>query len=333
MKPFTLYIDESGQFKAKEDGDVGLRLVVGLLVAGDEQTQLEWLADPMTAALGWWPLPCHASDIANSYRLGFALKQAKIGSVPRFLRPLHSAVRKTPHYCWRTEKCDGKTIQRALELESKRLLRGLRGVLDSFLNHHSPATVIMAMEHDTRPRTSRYPAMRDAMIAAALLSLVNHGPAALRVVAESGALGGEQLPDPKDLSRPLSQAIERGLLSGFLPNTEAEHFYRSVGKGHDVVALSDLLAHQHGPGARQSLPLRSNQAMSTSLRHFTRLIPTDHVLITDGLHVGPLIRRVLEGSVTSARATEELRAYQRSLPEGTLRAAVDSGLEVLGSLS
>lgn len=344
MEPFTLYIGKSGKFELprkksdkfelprKKGEDVGLRLVVGILVAGDEQTHINWLNNPIAEALSWYSQQCNVSHLANPHELGKLLQKTSIDQIPEPLKSLHQSVQKVPSYRWCIETFGNTTILRALEHECKRFLGHLRGALYNLLSQHQPAAIIMSMEHDTRPRVSRYSSMQDSVVSTALLWLARYSgnrPAMLQVVAKANSY---DYPSTIDLLDPLLEGSKRRILPYPLPVRENSCFFKSVGEDHLGIALADLIANQYGPGGRSKEPLRLNQSIYTSLEQLVQSFKPDQVLVTDGLCTGPLINEILKGDLEIDEAKRKLGDYKKILPRGVLRASIDSSLELLDEI-
>lgn len=155
----TLYVDESGLFVAPQrGGDVGLRVVGGVLLEGRHEALDVALRDEVSAALGWWPGAWHSVDLVNPVKVAFAVRRAERERLPADLASIH------PMLCDVAESAlvrwiDDNGVRDALRQAGEVLRDAALSVLQA-----RGRRVVASVEEDTRPQRDRCDPMTEALL-------------------------------------------------------------------------------------------------------------------------------------------------------------------------
>lgn len=313
----TLYVDETGTFRATDAGpQPGMRGVGGLLLAGNSQEHERLLRPLLRDALEWAPALHHAHEM-TAFGACKALRGTADADVPLHLRTAK---------LWLRDGGGPATLRgcehfQRLEQEARRL----RSAVAQLVGHACGALSgcgVVALEHNLRPPASRYPAMLVALLRLALDQAAQacSAPGALHVLAESGADGQHE--------------VEAALLEGLDAQQRAALApVRFVEKGSlAALILSDHLLHRIAPAFRQTAPRSGPDVTRLSLGALEgRLgrecgLRAEHLVLTDALEVGPRRRALREGREQGSTLRWELKGLRSALPAGVLKASIESGL-------
>jgi hypothetical protein len=340
MSDFTLYLDEAGLFVSPRSPlSLGLRVVAGVLLRGDEDEHCAILRRLWSEVAAWVPGPVHAAEWGNPIELAKLLKRAQTDALPLHLAALQRRLRPFQPRHLRYQAPDVLTL---VERMTEELFQAACRVVGRACAELAPALLLLCAERDLEPGESRYPEMVDALTEHAIRFLTwdQTFSARLRVVAEAGG------PGARDGAPALFEHVRRFQklsCSGAPPFAAGalvslgEPAFCAQGKEHPVLPLADFVAYALGPRDRQDCLVTPQEARAWSLR---RLEEKARTFLGEGLTLrvvgaGPsrkLIRKAETGGISIPDALARLDEWRREMPPGMLMADLESTAEILSHL-
>ncbi len=318
MATHSLYVDESGAMKAQSGDPLGLRLVGGMLCAGDADHHRRTLAPAVRAGFDWFhESDPHANELTSN-KVRWVVRNTR-APIPWRLERVRRAPRVTDE------------IRRICDDEAMRLRRGpLKAAREV-----ETLQVLVACEHDLEEEAgeSRYQALLAAAVERALWMLAHlGGKRELHVFVEPGATGW-----PKDGSGPA--AIERAV-TPVLQDIEAHHRLLGVAESSVVLGPIVTLPKNAHPGltladfalypiaAREREKQRWHRldctTWSIARLHDLQSVSGLRIEATGPGAVSSLFRRWAIGEIDSAVAVNRLNGWCTSPPQGVLAAVAES---------
>jgi hypothetical protein len=292
---YTLYLDESGVFVSPER-DTGIRVVAGVLLPGDEPDHDRRVVEHMTVALPWWRGSWHLCEL-TSYGVA---AMAAAGDVPDLDPDAAAVLRAGSRNGFARVRRDHPRLWYWLAGEAKRLRRGVRHATAELVVRRGGALVI-AIEHDVRPRESAYPAMTAAAIEGAAAYLAGHSAGASIVpVVEAGGPGHDKLPGLRPGLRAAATIAARRTARP--PEVALPPTPRA--KGRRAVFLADVVSYVSGPraGGNEPLPHTGEWTLASMRARLRQELGQDvPLVVTDSLDADDALRRLLEGRPLDAR--------------------------------
>ena len=324
----TLYIDESGAFKAGSDQTLGLRLVGGVLCEGAARQHEATLGEALREGLDWyWPPPLHATALTSS-KVRWRIRNRQ-DEIPWRLLPL------------RAGRMNRSKAKRACDAEATRLRLGpLRASLGRV-----KLEVVLACEHDLEEQAqqSRYPSMLQAAIERALWLVAERGgEQRLEVVVERGAPGwtGIEADEGKlrDALAPALAAIEgyRGRSSKAGGALALGSIVTLDKNQHPGLTLADFVLHPVGPGDRVLERWGRADCTTWSVARLRYLLGEPGAVRIEATGPGPvtnILREWAIGTITTRDALGRLGGWRASPPQATLAAAAESTKNLIETLS
>lgn len=335
MRDVTLYLDETGQFvqPAGQPSAIGLRLVGGLLLAGDPATLDAALGPRVRAAFAPWRGSLHSTELRNPFLLAcHALSLPREQVSPR----LHSALdhlRRAPpqRRIAAFHAAAGGALASWLDEQVERIFQRVAALIAAFAPTAHDPFVLAAVEHDTSPATTRYPAMLDEAVRLALRALRSgpvDDPVTLHVVAEERS----DLRTPPDLA-----ALAAEPSPGRRPvhmATPAPVIVPGSAECPGLVLADVLLYHLREHGRSPSAPVLPPDAERFSRTGFQELLAADlgvslPLPLLAGGPPSTVLRDVATGAIDPERALALLHPDALDARDGTVRASWESAAHLL----
>ncbi len=315
MTNYTLYIDESGQFvRSKVEGyGLNLRLVGGCVLRGTPDEHSSAVEGEIAAALDWWRGERHALNLRSPVKVAFEVRAAARGR-----RHLPNRIEE---YARELEALPGAKIaafatkspcKALLRDEGNRLLTRALCVLGA-----QNATVVLAVEDDHRPATSRYPDMGVAAVTRAMVEVAMLGAdTRLGVVIARGGAGGtawiEQLPG---IASRISRRFGRDIGLGSVEIADA------LARHRPALFLADAVTHAFGPQGTQNVDIEPRQRDDWNHSRVTGRIISRCGAVSIAMSSGflqPIVDTWVDGDAAKARSM-----LAQSRGRGHLSAVID----------
>lgn len=335
MRDVTLYLDETGQFvqPARAPTAIGLRLVGGLLLPGDPATLDATLGPRVRRAFSPWRGSLHATELRNPFVLACHALSLPPEQVPSRLRAGLDQVRRAPPHrrvaAFRAAAAGA--LSSWLDDQVDRIFRRVAALVSPASPSGEHPLLLAAVEHDTSPSGTRYPAMLAEVIRVALWAL-RAGPAddpvTLHVVAEARS----DLRAPPDLSALGSEPSPRRRPVVFASTTPV--ILAGDVECPGLVLADVLLYHLREQGRAPSTPLSPAAAERFDRACFQDLLASDlgldlpPPLVTGGPPV-EILRAVAAGTLDRDTARARLRPETLDALDGTVRASWESAARLL----
>lgn len=331
-KHYTLYVDETGLFKATKKIKLGMRVVLGVLLPGTKEEHDKALGPLFRNLAAWWPPPFHATEL-KAAELALRLQRTEKEMLPLFLYPLREAViGKSIDYLYNDLRDKDKRLYKKLNFEVHRLLRCFNKSMGNLVKA-TGGQVFVAIEHNLDPKKSRYPAMLDALVELSLWQLANKGQnAELELVIEQRS--DAQAPDIKAMQKRLVDAGARAKKN--LPKIAIQFKGFSPKGDHQGLVIADFLAYIISPKQKQGKALNCAQAKNIDLYQLRTVFrdKTDRDFdlgCTDAIDMHTLLHKTLSGDQSIAESQTDCARASELLPTGVLRASVDGAQNILQS--